>query len=190
MFDLSIFVIFRYLFLFVRCEHMEIDSRQKRIKTSKHFFFNLAQIENEIQSKTESIEKIINSSAPAEYKQNLQIQDTKIQETKKDYSAEATFGNVEEINKLKSDKEKLLKKYKCNSNLIYKIDDFYYRTFLQCFFIFKLPKTYIKKLLKVKKIKTNNDFDNFLNESLVNFSYVLEDEYKKISKNGDDENDR
>lgn len=158
---------------------MEADLRQKRINNSKHFFKILSQIENEIQSKTELIEKIINSSAPAEYKQNLQIQNTKIQETKKNYSAEATFGDIEEINKLKSDKEKLLNQYKCNSNLIYKIDDFYYRTFLQCFFIFKLPRTYIKKLLRVKKIKTNDDFDNFLNDSLISFSYVIEDEYKK-----------
>lgn len=169
---------------------MEADSRQKRIKTSKHFFFNLAQIENELQSKTESIEKLINSSAPAEYKQNLQIQETKIQETKKDYSAEATFGNVDRISKLKSDKEKLLNQYKCNSNLIDKVEDFYYRIFLKCVFIFKLSKNKIKKILRVKRIKTNNDFDNFLNESLISFSYVLEDEYKKISKNGDDENDR
>ena len=58
MFDLSIFVIYRYLFLFVRCDNMEIDSRQKRIKTSKHFFKILSQIENEIQTKTESIEKL------------------------------------------------------------------------------------------------------------------------------------
>lgn len=166
---------------------MEIDSRQKRIKISKHFFFNLSQIENEIKSKTESIEKLIDSYAPAEYKQNLQIQNTKIQETKKNYSAEATFGNVDKINKLKSEKEKLLKKYKCNSNLIYKIDDFYYRTFLQCVFIFKLPRTYIKKLLRVKKIKTNDDFDIFLNDSLVSFSYILENEYKKKEiKNNDD----
>lgn len=170
---------------------METNSRQKRIKISKHFFFNLTQIENEIQSKTESIEKLINSSAPAEYRNNLQIQNTKIQETKKDYSAEATFGNVDKINKLKSEKEKLLNQYKCNSNLIYKIDDFYYRTFLQCVFIFKLPRTYIKKLLRVKKIKTNNDFDNFLNDSLISFSYILENEYKKISKNGENRtNDR
>ena len=190
MFDLSIFVIYRYLFLFVRCDNMEIDSRQKRINNSKHFFKILSQIENELQTKTELIEKLINSSAPAEYRNNLQIQNTKIQETKKDYSAEATLGDVEEINKLKSDKEKLLNQYKCNSNLLYRLDDFYYRTFLQCFFIFKLPRTYIKKLLKIKKIKTNDDFNNFLNDSLVSFSYILENEYKKISKNGDDENDR
>ena len=158
---------------------MEIDSRQKRINNSKHFFKILTQIENELQTKTESIEKLINSSAPADYRNNLQIQNIKIQETIKDYSMEATLGNVEEINKLKSDKEKLLKKYKCNSNLLYKIDDFYIRIFLQCVFIFKLPRTYIKKLLRVKKIKTNDDFDNFLNDCLVSFSYVLEDEYKK-----------
>ena len=169
---------------------MEIDSRQKRINNSKHFFKILSQIENELQTKTELIEKLINSSAPAEYRNNLQIQNTKIQETKKDYSAEATLGDVEEINKLKSDKEKLLNQYKCNSNLLYRLDDFYYRTFLQCFFIFKLPRTYIKKLLKIKKIKTNDDFNNFLNDSLVSFSYILENEYKKIRKNGDDENDR
>ena len=92
---------------------------------------------------------------------------------------------------MKSEKEKLLNQYKCNSNLIYKIDDFYYRIFLQCVFIFKLPKNNIKKLLRVKKIKTNNDFDNFLNDSLISFSYILEDEYKKISKNGENKtNDR
>lgn len=166
---------------------METNERQKRINNSKHFFKILTQIENEIQSKTELIEKLINSYAPAEYKQNLQIQNTKIQETKKDYSAEAMLGDVETINKLKSDKEKLLNQYKCNSNLINKVDDFYYKIFLQCVFIFKLSKTYIKKLLRAKKIKTNDDFDNFLNDSLVSFSYILENEYKKISKNGDEE---
>lgn len=159
---------------------MEIDSKQKRIKTSKHFFFNLAQIENEIQSKTESIEKLIDSSAPAGYKSNLRFQNTKIQETKRNYSVEATLGDVEEINKLKSDKEKLLRQYKNNSDLIDKVEDFYYRIFLQCVFIFKLSKNEIKKILRVKQIETNNDFDNFLNNSLVSFSYVLENEYKKI----------
>ena len=88
---------------------MEINERQKRIKTSKHFFFNLSKIENEIQQTTESIEKLIHSSAPAGYRNNLRFQNTKIQETKKNYSVEATIGDVEEINKLKSDKEKLLK---------------------------------------------------------------------------------
>jgi tRNA G26 N,N-dimethylase Trm1 len=161
---------------------METNSRQKRIKISKHFFFNLTQIENKIQSKTESIEKLINSSAPAGYRNNLRFQNTKIQETKKNYSIEATFGDVEEINKLKSDKEKLLKQYKYNSDLIDKVDDFYYRMFLQCLFIFKLSKNEIKKILRAKQIKTNNDFDNFLNESLISFSYILENEYKKLKE--------
>ena len=159
---------------------MEIDSRQKRIKTSKHFFFNLAQIENEIQLTTESIEKLIDSSAPAGYKSNLRFQNTKIQETKRNYSIEATLGDVDKINKLKSKKEKLLKQYKNNSDLIDKVDDFYYRIFLQCLFIFKLSKNEIKKILRVKKIKTNDDFDNFLNDSLVSFSYVIENEYRKL----------
>lgn len=159
---------------------MEIDSRQKRIKTSKHFFFNLAQIENEIQLTTESIEKLIDSSAPAGYKSNLRFQNTKIQETKRNYSIEATLGDVDKINKLKSNKEKLLKQYKNNSDLIDKVDDFYYRIFLQCLFIFKLSKNEIKKILRVKKIKTNDDFDNFLNDSLVSFSYVIENEYRKL----------
>lgn len=161
---------------------METNSRQKRIKTSKHFFFNLSQIENKIQSKTESIEKLINSSAPAGYKSNLRFQNTKIQETKRNYSVEATFGDVDKISKLKSDKEKLLNQYKCNSNLIDKVEDFYYRIFLQCVFIFKLSKNEIKKILRAKQIKTNNDFDNFLNDSLVSFSYVLENEYKKLKE--------
>jgi tRNA G26 N,N-dimethylase Trm1 len=154
---------------------METNERQKRIKTSKHFFFNLSQIENKIQSKTESIEKLINSSAPAGYKSNLRFQNTKIQETKKNYSVEATLVDVDRINKLKSDKEKLLKQYKNNSDLIDKVDDFYYRIFLQCLFIFKLSKNEIKKILRVKQIKTNNDFDKFLNESLISFSHILED---------------
>jgi hypothetical protein len=47
-------------------------------------------------------------------------------------------------------------------------------------FIFKLSKNEIKKILRAKQIKTNNDFDNFLNDSLVSFSYVLENEYKKL----------
>ena len=161
---------------------MKTNERQKRIKTSKHFFFNLTQIENELQIKTESIEKLIHSSAPAEYKQNLRIQDTKIQNTKKDYSIEATLGDVEELNKLKSEKEKLLNQYKCNSSLINKVKDFYQRIFLECLFIFKLPKTKIKKILRAKKIKTNNDFDKFLNDSLVSFSYVLENEYRKLKE--------
>lgn len=149
---------------------------QERIKISKNFFFNLSNIENEIQSKTESIEKLIHNSAPAEYRKNVGFQEIKIQETKKNYSMEATLGDIEEINKLKSEKEILLNQYKCNSNLVNKIDDFYYRIFLQCVFIFKLSRSYIKKLLRVKKIKTNNDFDKFLNESLINFSYILENE--------------
>ena len=57
---------------------MEADLRQKRINNSKHFFKILSQIENEIQSKTELIEKLINSSAPAEYRNNLQIYKDKI----------------------------------------------------------------------------------------------------------------
>ena len=158
---------------------METNSRQKRIKISKHFFFNLTQIENKIQYITESIEKLIHSSAPAGFRDNVRFQNTKIQETKKNYSIEATFGNIEEINKLKSEKEKLLKQYKCNSNLIDKVEDFYFKIFLQCVFIFKLSKNEIKKILRAKQIKTNNDFDNFLNESLISFSYVLENEYKK-----------
>lgn len=162
---------------------METNSRQKRIKISKHFFFNLSQIENQIQYITESIEKLINSSAPAGFRDNVRFQNTKIQETKKNYSIEATLEDVDRINKLKSDKEKLLNQYKCNSNLIDKVEDFYYRIFLQCVFIFKLSKNEIKKILRVKQIKTNNDFDNFLNESLISFSYVLENEYKKIKIN-------
>ena len=159
---------------------METNERQKRIKISKHFFFNLAQIENEIQYITESIEKLIHSSAPAGFRDNVRFQNTKIQETKKNYSIEATFGDVDRINKLKSEKEKLLRQYKNNSDLIDKVDDFYYRIFLQCLFIFKLSKNEIKKILRAKQIKTNDDFDNFLNDSLINFSYVLENEYKKI----------
>ena len=161
---------------------METNERQKRIKTSKHFFFNLSKIENEIQLTTESIEKLIDSSAPAGFRSNLRFQETKIQETKKNYSVEATLGDVDRISKLKSKKEKLLKQYKKNSDLIDKVDDFYYRIFLQCLFIFKLSKNEIKKILRVKQIKTNNDFDKFLNDSLVSFSYVIENEYRRLKE--------
>ena len=84
--------------------------------------------------------------------------------------------------KLKSKKEKLLNQYKCNCSLIDKVEDFHYRMFLQCVFIFKLPKTDIKRLLRVKKIKTNNDFYKFLNDSLVSFSYVIENEYRRLKE--------
>ena len=161
---------------------METNERQKRIQTSKYFFFNLSNIESKIQLTTESIEKLIHNSTPAEYKQNLRIQNLRIQETKKNYSTEATLGDVEEINKLKSKKEKLLNQYKCNCSLIDKVEDFHYRMFLQCVFIFKLQKTDIKRLLRVKKIKTNNDFDKFLNDSLVSFSYVIENEYRRLKE--------
>ena len=76
---------------------MKTNERQKRIQTSKYFFFNLSNIESEIQLTTESIEKLIHNSTPAEYKQNLRIQNLRIQETKKNYSTEATLGDVEEI---------------------------------------------------------------------------------------------
>lgn len=159
---------------------MTKEESLNRIKTSKYFFYKLNEIAIELNNKVKELENFIINNGPAGYKVDLSFKIISIQESKKNFSSEVLFRDFDnEVNNLKLQIEKLENQYNKNRNLIDKIQDFYCHYFLLSVFIYKLPKSNIKKIFKTKKLITNKDFDNFLNESLINFSYVLENEFKK-----------
>lgn len=57
--------------------------------------------------------------------------------------------------------------------LIDKIEKFNSKYILKSVFLYHLPKTHIKKIFRIK------NFEESLNESFINFSFILENEYKK-----------
>jgi len=74
--------------------------------------------------------------------------------------------------------KKLENQYKKNKNLLDKINNTKYKYFLLAFYIFKLSTKEIKEIFKCKNDKKNK-YINLLENSLICFSYVLENEFKK-----------
>lgn len=156
---------------------MTIEEKLKRIKNSKYFFYKLSLLQSELKDKREYLEEFINKNAPAGYKKDLSIKGESIQQTKKNYSAEILFKDFEEkINKLKLEIAILENKVISLHNLIYKIEEFKSKYILISVFIMHLEE---KKIKRMFKIKTNKDFQEVLNNSFIDFSFILENEYKK-----------
>ena len=161
---------------------MTKEEKENRIKTSKYFLYRLNEIENELNNKIKELDYLEKEGRPAGYKKDVSINEITIQQSKKNFTAEILFKDYEEkINKVKLEIEKLENQYKSNRILLNKIENFQEEYFLKSLFIYKLPKSDIKKIFK---IKSNNDFDSVLNNALISFSYILENEFKKkIPKN-------
>lgn len=161
---------------------MTIDEKEKRIKNSKYFFYKLSLLQSELKDKREYLEEFINKNAPAGYKKDLSFKIDNVQESKKNHSAEILFKDFEEkINKLKLEIAKLENQYIYLMGLIDKIEKFNSKYILKSVFIYHLPKTNIKKIFR---IKTNKDFENILNNCFIDFSFILENEYKRRRLNG------
>ncbi len=156
---------------------MTIEEKEKRIKNSKYFFYKLSLIQNELKDKREYLEDFINKNAPAGYKKDLSFKIDNVQESKKNHSAEILFKDFEEkINKLKLEIAKLENQYIYLMGLIDKIEKFNSKYILKSVFLYHLPKTHIKKIFRIK------NFEEILNNCFIDFSFVLEEEYKNLKK--------
>ena len=152
---------------------MTEKEKTQRIKNSKLFLERFKTYKIQVETLENLIKDLLESQKPAEYKKDLRIYDLKVQKSKKNQNTESFLNNLNDtVEKYNEELEKLQDSKLYCMQLINKLKNINEKIILNNYYI--LNKNF-KDLTKYSK----NTFYRILNEGLINFSYILEEEYKK-----------
>lgn len=152
---------------------MTEKEKKQRIKNSKLFLEKFKTYKIQVETLENLINDLLESQKPAGYKEDLRIYDLKVQKSKKNQNTEDFLNNLNDtVEKYNKELERLQNSKLYCMQLINKLKNINEKIILNNYYI--LNKNF-KDLTKFSK----SSFFSILDEGLINFSYILEEEYKK-----------
>lgn len=152
---------------------MTEKEKKQRIKNSKLFLEKFKTYKIQVETLENLINDLLESQKPAGYKEDLRIYDLKVQKSKKNQNTEDFLNNLNDtVEKYNKELERLQNSKLYCMQLINKLKNINEKIILNNYYI--LNKNF-KDLTKFSK----SSFFRILDEGLINFSYILEEEYKK-----------
>lgn len=156
---------------------MTEKEKKQRIKNSKLFLEKFKTYKIQVETLENLINDLLESQKPAGYKEDLRIYDLKVQKSKKNQNTEDFLNKLNDTVEIyKKELEKLQNSKIYCMQLINKLKNINEKIILNNYYILN------KKFDEFKKY-SKSTFFRVLNEGLINFSYILEEEYKKRIKN-------